>query len=301
MGGSGCPAGSKAHGRAQGPVNAPLISVAEFAELLASGGAKPADTRWYLAEPDQGLAAYHEGHIPGAIYLHLEEHLSSPEGPGRHPLPAHSDFAATMGALGFGNDDLVVAYDDRGGAIAARLWWMLRDIGHDQVRVLDGGIPAWVAAGHPLESAIPPVTPTTMSVRPSTTRTIDRETLAETLGELTIIDARSGERYRGDEEPIDPIAGHIPTAVNIPYEENIDTEGRFLPLRMLAARYRSVGAHGEDTVVYCGSGVTACHNALAMVVAGLGEPILYPGSWSDWSNAEMPFVTGEDPGEVLPY
>jgi thiosulfate/3-mercaptopyruvate sulfurtransferase len=282
-------------------VTDPLISVDEFAESLASGGARAADTRWYLAEPAGGLAAYAEGHIPGAVYLHLETHLSASTGAGRHPLPNRSDFASTMGALGFGNDDLVVAYDDRGGAIAARLWWMLRDIGHHRVRVLDGGLPAWVAAGHPLESTTPSMPPATMTVRPATTRTIDRETLAESLGELTIIDARSAKRYRGDEEPIDPIAGHIPTAVNIPYEENVDTEGRFLPFRMLAARYRAVGAHGDDTVVYCGSGVTACHAALAMVVAGLGEPILYPGSWSDWSTAEMPFVTGEEPGEALPY
>jgi thiosulfate/3-mercaptopyruvate sulfurtransferase len=279
----------------------PLISVDELAGLLASGDAKVADTRWYLAEPEQGLAAYAEGHIPGAMYLHLETQLSGPIGAGRHPLPTRSDFASTMGSLGFGNDDLIVAYDDRGGAIAARLWWMLRDIGHDRVRVLDGGLPAWVAAGHPLESATAAPPAATMTVRPATTRTIDREALAESLGELTIIDARSAERYRGDEEPIDPIAGHIPTAVNIPYEENIDTEGRFLPFRMLSARYRAVGAHGDDTVVYCGSGVTACHTALAMVVAGLGEPILYPGSWSDWSTAEMPFVTGDEPGEVLPY
>lgn len=279
----------------------PLISVDELAGLLASGRAKVADTRWYLAEPTRGAAAYAEGHIPGAVYLHLEDQLSAPTGPGRHPLPDRSDFASMMGELGFGDDDLVVAYDDRGGAIAARLWWMLRDIGHDGVRVLDGGLPAWVAAGHPLESETPTPSPTTMTVRPAATRTIDRETLAESLGELTLVDARAAERYRGDEEPIDPIAGHIPTAVNIPYGENLDTEGRFLPMRMLSARYRAVGAHGDDTVVYCGSGVTACHAALAMVVAGLGEPILYPGSWSDWSTAEMPSVTGEEPGEVLPY
>jgi thiosulfate/3-mercaptopyruvate sulfurtransferase len=282
-------------------VTDPLISVGDFAELRASGAARAADTRWYLAEPERGLAAYGEGHIPGSAYLHLEQHLSAGTGPGRHPLPNRSDFAATMGSLGFGDDDLVVAYDDRGGAIAARLWWMLRDLGHDRVRVLDGGIPAWVAAGQRLESETRVASPATMTVRPSTTRSIDRETLAESLGEITIIDARSTERYRGDEEPIDPIAGHIPTAVNIPYEENLDTEGHFLPFRMLAARYRSVGAHGSDTVVYCGSGVTACHSALAMVVAGLGEPILYPGSWSDWSTATMPVVTGEEPGEVLPY
>jgi thiosulfate/3-mercaptopyruvate sulfurtransferase len=275
-------------------VTDPLISVDELTGLLASGDAKVADTRWYLSEPERGLAAYAGGHIPGAVYLDLETQLSGPIGAGRHPLPARSDFASTMGSLGFGNDDLIVAYDDRGGAIAARLWWMLRDIGHHRVRVLDGGLPAWVVAGHPLESATAVLPEATMTVRPATTRTINREALAESLGELTLIDARSAERYRGDEEPVDPIAGHIPTAVNIPYEENIDTEGRFLPFRMLSARYRAVGAHGNDTVVYCGSGVTACHGILAMTVAGLPEPTLYPGSWSDWSTSGGEVATGNE-------
>ena len=121
------------------------------------------------------------------------------------------------------------------------------------------------------------------------------------LGELAIVDARAAERYRGDEEPIDPVVGHIPTAVNVPYAENLDTDGRFLPARMLAARYRSAGLDTPETVVYCGSGVTACHDALAMVVAGLGEPILYPGSWSDWSTEGMPVALGDEPGEALPY
>ena len=279
----------------------PLISADDLAFLLGRNEAKVADTRWYLAEPERGLEAYREGHIPGAVYVHLEDVLSANHGPGRHPLPRQEDFAAALGALGFGDDDLVVAYDDRGGAIAARLWWMLRDIGHVAVAVLDGGLPAWVAAGHPVTADIPEVAPSTMTVRRSLTRTIDRETLAESLGELTVVDARSMARYRGEEEPVDPVAGHIPTAVNVPYEENVDTEGRFLPKRMLAARYRSVGARGPDTVVYCGSGVTACHDALAMVVAGLDEPILYPGSWSDWVANDMPVVTGDEPGEVLPY
>jgi len=280
---------------------APLVSADQLAELVEQGKVRVADTRWYLAEPERGLAAYREGHIPGAAYVHLEQHLSGGDGPGRHPLPDREVFAASMGSLGFGDGDLIVAYDDRGGAIAARLWWMLRDIGHEAVRVLDGGLPAWAAAGHPVTSAVPEVEPATMTVGPSLTRTIDRENLAESLGERTVVDARSTARYRGDEEPIDPVAGHIPTAVNVPYEENVDTEGRFLPERMLAARYKSVGARGPDTVVYCGSGVTACHDALAMVVAGLDEPILYPGSWSDWVTADMPVVTGDEPGEVLPY
>jgi len=282
-------------------VTGPLISADDFASLLERGEARAADTRWYLAEPERGLAAYSEAHIPGAVYVHLEQVLSAPHGPGRHPLPKRDDFAAAMGALGFGDDDLVVGYDDRGGAIAARLWWMLRDIGHEAVVVLDGGLPAWIAAGHPVTAEVPSVVPATMTVRDSLTRTIDRETLAESLGDLTVIDARSMSRYQGVEEPIDPVAGHIPTAVNVPYEENVDTEGRFLPMRMLSARYRSVGARGPDTVVYCGSGVTACHDALAMVVAGLDEPILYPGSWSDWVANDMPVVTGDEPGDVLPY
>ena len=280
-------------------MTAPLISAADLAGILP--GVKIADTRWYLAEPERGQAAYDEGHIPGAVYVHLEKHLTGERGPGRHPLPSRSDFAATMGSLGFGGDDLVVAYDDRGGAIAARLWWMLRDIGHDAVRVLDGGLPAWIKAGNAIDSTTAQPIPATMPVNPSLTRTIDRENLAESLGELTVVDARSMTRYRGDEEPLDPVAGHIPTAVNVPYEENVDTEGRFLPARMLSARYRSVGARGPDTVVYCGSGVTACQSALAMVVAGLEEPILYPGSWSDWSTSGMPVATGDEPGEALPY
>lgn len=279
----------------------PLISSDDLAALIDRGTVKVADTRWYLAEPERGLAAYREGHIPGAVYVHLEDALSGEHGPGRHPLPDREEFAADMGRLGFGDDDLVVAYDDRGGAIAARLWWMLRDIGHLEVKVLDGGLPAWIDAGHPTTTEVPEVEPATMTVGRSLTRTIDREDLAESLGELTVVDARSMARYLGEEEPIDPVAGHIPTAVNVPYEENVDTAGRFLPQRMLSARYRSVGARGPDTVVYCGSGVTACHDALAMVVAGLDEPILYPGSWSDWVANDMPVVTGDEPGEVLPY
>jgi thiosulfate/3-mercaptopyruvate sulfurtransferase len=280
---------------------APLVSADQLAELVEREEVRVADTRWYLAEPDRGIAAYREGHIPGAVYVHLEQHLSGGDGPGRHPLPDRKVFAASMGSLGFGDDDLIVAYDDRGGAIAARLWWMLRDIGHDAVRVLDGGLPAWIAAGHPVTTDVPAVGSAILTVGASLTRTIDRENLAESLGERTVVDARSTSRYRGDEEPIDPVAGHIPTAVNVPYEENVDTDGLFLPERMLAARYKSVGARGPDTVVYCGSGVTACHDALAMVVAGLDEPILYPGSWSDWVTADMPVMTGDEPGDVLPY
>lgn len=254
-----------------------------------------ADTRWYLGEPDRGTAAYAAGHLPGAVFVDLEHHLSSHPGPGRHPLPTREEFAARIGALGFGDDHLVVAYDDRGGAIAARLWWMLRWIGHDRVRVLDGGMTAWAADGLPTEVGIGSQRPAAMSVHDPLTRRIDREELAAGLGSIRLFDARAPERYRGDEEPIDPIGGHIPTALDRPYEGALGPDDRFLPASDLAAMF---GRDDRETVVYCGSGVTACHDILAMVTAGLPEPILYPGSWSDWSSSGMPVAIGPQPGTV---
>jgi thiosulfate/3-mercaptopyruvate sulfurtransferase len=277
-------------------VTAPLIGVEALAAEIEANAVRVADVRWYLATPDRGRADFAAGHLPGAVFVDLDAVLATHPGPGRHPLPPRDVFAAAMGGLGFGDDDLVVAYDDATGSVAARLWWMLRDIGHDRVAVLDGGIQAWVGAGLPLETTPPEVVPATMTVRPTLTRTIDRETLAARLGEVVVIDARAPERYRGETEPIDPVAGHIPSARNVPHAENVASDLRFLPARMLSARYQDAGATpGADVVVYCGSGVTACHDVLAMTVAGLPEPMLYPGSWSDWSTAGMPVETG-DPG-----
>ena len=265
-------------------------------ELTAHGGPVAiADVRWYLNEPKRGHHAYHAGHLPGAVYLNLDVHLSDTEGPGRHPLPAREDFAATMGQKGFGDDQLIVAYDDRGGAIAARLWWMLRDIGHDDVRVLDGGLAAWVAAEHPTETKPPARRGATMTVRPSVTRRLDREALRGRLGTATLLDARTPERYRGDEEPIDPVAGHIPTALSASMTENLAEDETFLDAKVLRERFTRLGVDA-DTIVYCGSGVNACHNALAMVRAGLPDPILYPGSWSDWCTSGEVAVVGSEPG-----
>jgi thiosulfate/3-mercaptopyruvate sulfurtransferase len=276
-------------------VTSPLIGVAELNATLSDPVLRLADIRWYLDEPDRGRAGYDAGHIAGAVFVDLDRDLTAPRGPGRHPLRDRVEFAAAMGRVGFGDAHRIVVYDDRGGIIAARLWWMLRDIGHDAVRVLDGGINAWTAAGHSAITAPTPIAPATLTVRPARTRQIDRETLADRLGTVTVLDARAPERYRGEVEPIDPVAGHIPTALNAPAVDNLGADGRLLPPAELAKRYRGL-SRDRDVVASCGSGVFACHDILAMTVAGLPEPILYPGSWSDWSTAGMPAAVGEEPG-----
>ncbi len=267
----------------------PLVGVAELAARLGDPKWRVADCRWYLGEPDRGRAAYAGGHVPGAVYVDLERHLSASEGPGRHPLPDLGDFAAAMGALGIGSEHRVVSYDDRGGAVAARLWWLLRHAGHPAAYVLDGGLAAWQAAGLPVTAQVPRHPPARFDAGPGAMPTIDRDELQSRLGEVSVVDARAPERYRGDEEPVDPVAGHIPGAVNVPYEGNLGADQRFLGAATLRARYPT----GGRVVVYCGSGVTACHDLLAMEVAGMGGGVLYPGSWSDWATAGYPVATGE--------
>jgi thiosulfate/3-mercaptopyruvate sulfurtransferase len=274
----------------------PLISPEELSDRVSDPSLRVADVRWYLGKPGRGRALYQEGHIPGAIFVDLDTVLAGHDGPGRHPLPDPAEFARSLGALGIGREHQVVVYDDVGGSVAARLWWMLDNLGHREVRLLDGGIPAWVAAGLPLETAIASYPPADLALASSWQRVIDRESLRDRLGTVTLLDARAGERYRGEVEPVDPLPGHIPTAISAPALANVGPDGRLLSPAALMDRYRALGAGDEPAVTSCGSGVTACLNALAMRVAGLPDPILYAGSYSDWSSAGEPVATGPEAG-----
>jgi thiosulfate/3-mercaptopyruvate sulfurtransferase len=269
-----------------------------------------ADVRWWLADRGKGRRDYDAAHIPGAVFVDVDSDLVGPSGPGRHPLPSPAAFARRMAELGIDDGSEVVAYDDAGGTIAARLWWMLDALGHPQVHVLDGGIGAWLAIGGPVTAEVTayPVGRLRLGDRwPATADrwpgTIDRDGLAARLGTVAVIDARAHERYRGDLEPVDAAPGHIPTAISLPAGGNLGPDGSFLDPAALAARFAGLGAgtgavaDGErDVVTYCGSGVTACHNALAMRIAGLPDPLLYPGSYGDWVGTGMPIATGDEPG-----
>lgn len=273
----------------------PLVTVGWLQGHLGHSGVLPVDCRWYLGEPERGPAAYRQAHIPGAVYMDLDTDLSAPEGPGRHPLPEPSRFMETLGRRGIEPGSAVVAYDDRGGAVAARLWWMLRDLGHERVAVLDGGLAEWpreLMSADPVEP-----TPTTYHGEAGHMSQIDRAELAEALGEVVMLDARAAERYRGETEPVDPVAGHIPSAVSAPLTDNLDDHQRFRSRSELLRRFAGLGIDGGTRVVsYCGSGVTACHNILAMEIAGLPPATLYAGSWSDWATAGMPAAAGPHPG-----
>ena len=263
----------------------PLISAGALAEQLET--IKLFDLRWSLTDPAHGLRSYQAGHIPGAVFVDLERDLSAPKGDGRHPLPGITEFVDTLGRLGISRDDRVVVYDDAGGAVAARLWWMLTSIGHDVVRVLDGGIASWAQSGFPLETTV-------RSPEPATYPEVSRFTGALRHDELngrSLADVRAPERYRGDIEPIDPKAGHIPGAVNYPIAGNLE-DGVFRSSEDLAARYQ---AFPQGGVLYCGSGVNACHAALALTIAGRPMPDIYVGSFSDWSRRDLPVSTGPNP------
>lgn len=271
----------------------PIVSTEWLTRHLNHSVLRLADVRWYLGEPERGREAYAQTHLPGAFYVDLETDLSAAEGPGRHPLPSWDDFADRMGELGIGEDSVVVAYDDRGGAIAARLWWMLRAIGHDRSYVLDGGLTAWMKEGKPVTSEVSPLVPVKLSIDLQPDISLDRDQMRDRPPSMVALDARAGQRYRGESEPLDPVAGHIPGAVNAPYEDNLGPDQRFLPAEVLAEKYQALGVgEGSETVVYCGSGVTACHDVLAIEHAGLGKAKLYPGSWSDWSTSGYEAATG---------
>jgi thiosulfate/3-mercaptopyruvate sulfurtransferase len=259
------------------------------------------DCRFSLTDPEAGRRAYAENHLPGAAYADLDVHLSSRIRPntGRHPLPDPARLAAWLGDCGATPRTRVVVYDDVGGGFAVRLWWLLRWIGHDRVALLDGGLQAWIAAGGALTREVPRHEPGELIARPDDTRWITTEALAAALNadRLTLIDARAPERFRGDSEPIDPVAGHIPGAINLPLTDNLDADGRFLSADRLRERFtRSIGQAQPSSVVHsCGSGVNACHNLLAMELAGLQGSRLYAGSWSEWIRSpERPVATGPD-------
>jgi thiosulfate/3-mercaptopyruvate sulfurtransferase len=279
----------------------PLISVDDLAARLGDPTLRIVDCRWYLGRPGDGRVAYEAGHLPGAVHADIDTDLAILDGPGRHPLPDPVVFAARMAALGIGNEHLVVAYDDVGGWVAARLWWMLDDLGHERVALLDGGIGAWTTAGHPLSIEEPALAPGHLRLADHWTRTIDRDALRTRLGAVRLLDARGAPRYRGEVEPIDAVPGHIPTAVNAPTDGNLASDGRFLGSTALGDRFRALGADGldVDVVTSCGSGVAACHNALAMRAAGLADPLLYVGSYSDWTQRGLPIATGDEPGDPV--
>jgi thiosulfate/3-mercaptopyruvate sulfurtransferase len=244
------------------------------------------DVRWKLGDPGAGERAYLQGHIPGAVFADIDRDLAARSGErGRHPLPTEADFAGLMRRLGIGDATRVVAYDDQGGAYAARLWFLLRYFGHETGAVLDGGLPAWVAAGRALETTVPEPAPAEFHAVAHPEFLIARENLLPEIeaGRLLLLDARAPERYRGETEPIDPKPGHIPGAVNAPFAGNV-VNGKFLSSDALGERYRKLGVQPErTTAVYCGSGVTAAHDLLALALAGYPDALLYPGSWSEWA------------------
>jgi thiosulfate/3-mercaptopyruvate sulfurtransferase len=246
------------------------------------------DCRFDLADPGWGERSFAASHLEGAVYAHLDRDLSGPVGPhsGRHPLPAPEAFAATLGRWGVTPATRVVAYDHGPGAVAARLWWMLRAFGHAQVQVLDGGLAAWRAAGLPVTAASSPArTPTHPAPRPFAGWLTSEEVRAR-VGDptLLLLDARPAERFAGRNETIDPVAGHVPGARSRPFVDNLGPDGRFLSPGALADLWRTAlgGRLPRDVAVMCGSGVTACHNLLALELAGLPGAQLYAGSWSEW-------------------
>ncbi|MES1183261.1 MAG: sulfurtransferase [Myxococcales bacterium] len=264
-----------------------VITSQELAGLLAQPGLCLIDCRASLQNPAAGREAFAKAHLPGATFADLLEDLSGPIVPGRtgrHPLPPLEPFVAKLRAWGIGGTSQVVVYDDAGGAFAARLWWMLRWLGHDAVAVLDGGFPAWVAEGRPVTDELVAKAPGDFQPMPRSEWLVTtRELEAPESVPRRLFDARAPERFAGDVEPIDPVAGHIPKAVNLPFAENLDG-GRFRSPAELRRRFAAAlgDTPPEAAVVYCGSGVTACHDVLAFAHAGLELPRLYAGSWSEW-------------------
>jgi thiosulfate/3-mercaptopyruvate sulfurtransferase len=289
-------------------VTGPLVSSAWLRERLGDSGVRVVDCRYVLGQPGAGEPRWREGHIPGAAFLDLDRDLAGPPGErGRHPLPGREAFEAAARRAGIGRDTLVVAYDEAAEGGAARLWWLLRHFGHDAVTVLDGGLRGWREDGGELRAGEEEIEPGDFRAAPPTAAPATAEELARATGataessaraagaSAVLLDARVPERYRGEVEPIDPVAGRIPGALNMPFGE-LAPEGRFLPPEELRARFEARGVHsGDQAVAYCGSGITASVLVLAAEVAGIGATRLYPGSWSEWCARGLPVERGQTP------
>ncbi len=277
-----------------------LVSPEELAAHLDDPTWVVFDTRHELTDPARGPAAYAAGHIPGAYFLHVDHDLAGHHtgSNGRHPLPEPSDLAAKLNERGVAPDTQVVIYDDMGGNYAVRLWWMLRWLGHDRVALLDGGWPRWQGEQRPVSTALPAPRAGSFEPKRKLGATVDASFLERfsTDPSIRLIDARAAERFRGEQESIDPVAGHIPGAVNRFWKSNLEADGRFKSAEKLRAEFEMVlGAVPAAQVVHsCGSGVTACHNLFAMELAGLDGARLYPGSWSEWcADASRPVARGD--------
>ncbi|WP_350348806.1 sulfurtransferase [Agromyces sp. G08B096] len=280
-----------------------LIDADELAARLAEHperrGARTVvlDVRWSLQQPD-GRDAHRAGHIPGAVYVDLDTELAdhARQGEGRHPLPGEAALTRAMRRWGLHDGDTAVVVDDLANQSAARAWWLLRYAGFDDVRMLDGGLAAWVAAGHPLETGDVVPEPGDATAHYGSMPVAGIDEAAAIAAEGVLLDARAGERYRGEVEPVDPEAGHIPGAISAPTAANVGADGRFLAPDALRTRFAELGAvPGARVGAYCGSGVTGAHEVAALALAGI-DAVLYPGSWSQWSRTDRPVATGAEPG-----
>jgi thiosulfate/3-mercaptopyruvate sulfurtransferase len=264
-----------------------LVSADQLARHLHDPQWVVVDCRFALTRPDAGRQAYVKAHIPGARYAHLDQDLSGPITPtsGRHPLPDPVALARKLGLWGVYQDKQVIVYDDSFGSMAVRLWWLLRWLGHDAVALLDGGFPSWAKQGRELTAEFPGIPPAVFHGRPDDSLWVDSQAVLEALRQKrVVIDARAEERFSGLIEPLDKVAGHIPGSINSPFEDNLDLRGNFLSTQELRVHYASLlrGARSDEVIHMCGSGVTACHNLLALEIAGMPGGKLYVGSWSEW-------------------